>query len=127
MSTNFYVKTGKKVKKICNLGEEHEVDEVLHIGLSNFGWKFCLHIIPEIGIAELKDWIPVLKAGEIVDEYDKPISFDDMMWIINHPVVSQCRMDKHDGCILDDDGLWYSRGDKIGEGKSYCLVNGEFC
>lgn len=128
MSINYYVKTGKKIKEKCNLGHWHEVDEILHVGQSAAGWKFNLHIIPEKGILELDDWIPILRSGKIYDDNEQEISYDDMLYVIEHPVQSKLGPNENrPGCILDDDKLWFPTCNTIGKGKTYCLVSGVFC
>lgn len=132
MSTNYYVKTGRKEKVICNLGCEHEIDEILHLGKSALGWKFALHVIPEKGINELEDWKDVLKNGEILSECNEKITFEKIIEIITKPkftststksplyIDSRCSYDYSDDC-------YYLNEDPIGkEGGHYCLVSGDF-
>lgn len=56
----------------------------LHIGKSSYGWYFALHVIPELGINELINWIPLFaKPGSyILDENKQFISASDMIEII---------------------------------------------
>lgn len=132
MDTNYYIKTGKKEKVICNYGCEHMIDEILHVGAHSNGWKFCLHIIPEKNINGLNDWKPILQNGKIEDEYGKEISYDDML----NTIVGEYK-DKglnqvvvHDAfykTMLDlNDNLNYVNKDKLGKDGSYVLVEGEF-
>lgn len=69
MGTNYYTKLD---------GEE------LHIGKSSGGWCFSLHVIPELDINDLPDWIDFLKLNklEIKNEYGEIISLENMMSII---------------------------------------------
>ena len=128
MGTNFYVKTGKMEKVICNYGCEHLIEEELHVGKNSYGWKFNLHIIPDKGINELEDWRPILKSGKIFDEYDRAISYDEMIdYIVNKEPMEYkectdylCTCDKRDG-------LNYCVNNKIGkESISYVLNEGDF-
>ena len=128
MGTNFYVKTGKMKKVICNYGCEHEIEEELHIGKNSYGWKFNLHIIPDMGINELEDWRPILKSGKIYDEYDRPVSYEEMIDFI----INKKPMEYHGCtdylCTCDpEDGLNYCIKNEIGkESISYVLNAGEF-
>ena len=71
MGTNYYAITNRKIKVTCDCGFEHEINERLHIGKNSYGWMFALQCIPEKGIFELKDWMPILKEAQIKDEYDE--------------------------------------------------------
>ena len=127
MGTNYYLRTGRKVKKICNLGCEHTIEEELHIGKYSSGWKFCLHIIPENGINELEDWIPLLRSGTIFNEYGMEISFEEMMSCIENPNTCHYRQSNEPYTSYDHtDNRYYCNKDAIGKGGSYVLVKGEF-
>lgn len=51
----------------CSLENEH-------IGKSSSGWKFCFS--GATGKKCWDDWKRDLESGEIIDEYDQPISFE---------------------------------------------------
>lgn len=127
MSVNYYLKTGKK-KKIYNNGVESLIEEKIHIGKFNFGWKFCLHIIPEMNLNELKDWKPLLKSGKIFDEYGVKISYDEIMNYIKSPPFPFINTIQDEYCKVDTlDNKAYCLKNKIGiDGNSYVLVEGEF-
>lgn len=72
MGTNYYVK---------------EVDG-LHIGKSSAGWCFALHVYPDNGISDLKDWEPIFASEPIVDEYGRSVSNGQMMKVITNRTVS---------------------------------------
>ena len=136
MSTNYYVKTGRKEKVICNYGCEHEIDEELHIGKYSNGWKFCLHIIPEKNINNLEDWKKILKFGKIYDEYRREIFYDEMIeTIVGYDYENKgykpkkCANDYGGYYTMIDpnDGLYYVDKDELGKDGSYVLVEGEFC
>ena len=74
MGTNYYVKTNDKVFK-----DGFDVDEILHVGKSSYGWYFSLHVIPERGINTLRDWLPILQNGVIHNEYGETISYENML------------------------------------------------
>lgn len=62
--------------------------EPLHIGKSSAGWCFSLHIYPEKNINNLDDWKLLLNQSEsyILDEYNIPISFSEMVETITNRV-----------------------------------------
>ena len=138
MSTNYYVKTGKKEKVVCNLGCEHIIDEELHIGKYSIGWKFCLHIIPEKNINNLEDWKKILKSGKIYNEYQREISYEEMIETIigNYenkglvPIPSiydDTCLNMYRTMVDLNDNLLFTNKDKLGKDGSYVLVEGEFC
>ena len=59
-------------------------DEPLHIGKSSAGWCFSLHIIPDMGINELDDWIKLFEEPKsiIYDEYNSFIGIRCMLHVI---------------------------------------------
>jgi hypothetical protein len=134
MSTNYYIKTGKKEKVICNYGCEHLIDETLHIGKFNSGWKFCLHIIPEKNINNLEDWKKILKSGNIYNEYHREISYEEMIEIIvgdyeykgHKPKIYANELGGYYTMIDPNDGLYCVNKDELGKDGSYVLVEGEF-
>jgi hypothetical protein len=133
MSTNYYVKTGRKERVVCNYGCVHEIDERLHIGKYSNGCKFCLHIIPEKNINNLEDWKNVLKSGKIYNEYHRDISYEEMIETIvgDYEDKGLNQVVVHDAfykTMLDlNDNLNYVNKDKLGKDGSYVLVEGEFC
>lgn len=72
MGTNYYLH--ENVCTICGRG-----DEPLHIGKSIAGWCFGLHVIPEQGLNTLEDWAARWAKGVIKNEYDRPVTPEDMM------------------------------------------------
>jgi hypothetical protein len=133
MGTNFYAKTGRKEKVVCNYGSEHIIDEELHIGKYSNGWKFCLHIIPEKNINNLNDWKIILQNSEIKDEYGRAVTYDDMIKKIVgeykdkglDQVIAHCDFNK--SILVDlNDNLNYVIEDELGKDGSYVLVEGEF-
>lgn len=73
MGTNYFCKTGRKLDHYG-----FEVDEILHIGKSSYGWYFTLHIYPDKEITSLIDWLPLLQNGVIHNEYGEEVSYEDM-------------------------------------------------
>ena len=140
MGTNYFVKTGKMTTVTCNYGCQHQIEEELHIGKYAWGWKFCLHIIPEKGIYELNDWKPLFKSGLIFDEYKNQISYEDMIKLIVKPQEERLKNQTYSGRLLNacevpsycsydpTDDSFYVTENKIGEsGGHYVLVSGDFC
>ena len=80
MGTNYYLY--EKPPCPCCKREYPE----LHIGKSSGGWCFSLHIYPEEGINDLKDWkiLWVKQDAVIKDEYGKEISPVAMLDIIKN-------------------------------------------
>jgi len=64
MGMNYYVEE-KPACECCGCKYEQ-----IHIGKSSAGWCFSLHVIPEMGLNNLEDWVNFLKDKAIVDEYD---------------------------------------------------------
>ena len=90
MGCNYYVET----KKCECCGS----NDTLHIGKSSAGWAFSLHVIAEKNLNNFDDWKGFLKGKEILDEYGKIVSYDEMIEIITnrdddfkrHPIDSFC-------------------------------------
>jgi hypothetical protein len=52
----------------------------LHIGKSSTGWNFSLRIHPDQGIDDLASWRDLwAKGGAIFDEYDRPVTAEQML------------------------------------------------
>jgi len=99
MGTNFYWIKNKCDH--CGHSPEHR-----HIGKSSTGWCFALHVIPEEGINSLEDWLVRLAAeGSIVDEYDEPITLEDLIRIITQRDNNRKRHED-DSCIDHGSGTW---------------------
>lgn len=121
MGTNYYLH-----QKACpHCGHE---ETPLHIGKGSVGWCFALHVTPDEGIHDLKDWAQLwCKPGAvIVDEYGRVVSPESMAEIItdrrweeraytanflarNHAELGpngllRCRLDA--GCIAHGNGTW---------------------
>ena len=50
-----------------------------HIGASSAGWCFALHVYPEEGIGDLRDWERLWSQGVIVDEEGQELTPTEMM------------------------------------------------
>ena len=95
MSTNYYLRENL-FGRICRIGFKAKPD--LHIGLSAAGWCFQLHVIPELGIRDLEDWVKLWYGFiySIEDEYGRPVYPYEMVHIIagrhggkDHPGFTQ--------------------------------------
>lgn len=78
MGTNYYY--------YYNVCECCGRSDILHIGKSSCGWVFSLHILPELDINDLDDWINLFNTENsyIKDENDILISSTDMLDIITN-------------------------------------------
>lgn len=76
MGTNFYLQEQPPCE-CCKRPYEQR-----HIGKSSGGWYFALHVYPEEGINDLRDWKLLFSAGVIVDEYSRKISVEEMLDLI---------------------------------------------
>ena len=116
MGTNFYLRErGTKTD---------DLDAALHIGKSSQGWCFALHVIPEEGLFDLPDWERKFRDPkyEIIDEYRKPVSVDEMIfWITqrsfprpwdpadlarNSAVAGPNNLARHTYCATPGAGTW---------------------
>lgn len=80
MGTNYYLRLpGTNACKHCGRSDNAED---LHIGKSSHGWCFSLHVIPERGINDLDDWLPLFERYLIRDEYGEAITPREMLNII---------------------------------------------
>jgi hypothetical protein len=84
MGTNYY-----SVKRDINLDGDtfwdmRGTEGVLHIGKSSAGWCFSLHVIPELGINDLNDWVRMFIEPDrvIINEYLEIVPLDRMMGVI---------------------------------------------
>lgn len=75
MGTNYYLH-----KNTCDhCGRS---DERIHIGKSSGGWCFALCVHPEEHINDLPDWAEHWQNGIIKDEYDRPVTPEEMLTVI---------------------------------------------
>lgn len=89
MGTNFYVRIPYSLEDrdpvLCNAWNyAYDRDNLgegtwLHLGKSSGGWCFGVHVIPELGIRTLNDWVALfdqigIRDIEIKDEYGSPWS-----------------------------------------------------
>ena len=108
-----------------------------HIGKSSAGWCFSLHVYPEDGINDLKDWLSILETATIKDEYGQIISFGEMKKRIIERRWNRDGQEAFSAAFLDSNhanlgpnGLLRHRIDgrhciSQGEGTWDCLI-GEF-
>ena len=85
MGTNYYAK----------VPITDTITETLHIGKKSAGWKFIFMTHPLRNIASRTDLLRFLVTCDIpiIDEYDRPVSFDDFMKVIN--VEGRQEVDEH--------------------------------
>lgn len=88
MGTNYYVHTGP-----CETPCAHcKAPEAIHLGKSSGGWSFTFRAYPvwdgadrsEIGpvVSDYASWLKLLDLGEIRDEYDRAVSRDELLSLI---------------------------------------------
>lgn len=81
MGTNYYLM--KSEAGVCeHCGQAKQPAEELHIGKSSAGWCFSLHVMPEDGINDLADWLPLFEKYPICNEYGETISAETMREVI---------------------------------------------
>lgn len=99
MGTNYYL------YKFC---EHCDVDPIrLHIGKSSGGWCFALHVIPELKLNSLDDWMDEIEKsikydGYIQNEYCDRITLEGLHSVITDrkwpkPRNTQAVYAKHSG------------------------------
>src|SRR5687768_5156700 len=67
MGTNYYLfEPSITPLPAHNEDGEFKPDRLLHIGKSSHGWCFGLHVIPELGINDLDDWMKLFNKQEAV-------------------------------------------------------------
>lgn len=141
MGTNYY-----SVKRYVDFESEESfwdlrgTEDCIHIGKSSAGWCFSLHIVPELGINTLKDWIGMFIEPDriIIDEYRETVSFLDMIRIITNR--SRPQSNSWDATMLERNhaepgphGLvrhrieFFEYGGCVGHGEgTWDLIKGEF-
>lgn len=115
MGINYYLYPKSPCKE-C--GRPHEPK---HIGKDSSGWCFSLHVIPEEGINDLKDWKKLWNhSGAIIkDECGKKISMEDMEKIIT----------ERRGIVFDRGSFWLVQNSAVGgpNGLVRHRIDGKFC
>lgn len=139
MGTNYYLQFPDT--NICPHCGRRDEGERLHVGKSSGGWCFSLHVIPERGIEDLKDWEPFFLQGDIWDEYGEKVPVEEMRQIItsrgrkrpmdypNRWYRSEKEMLERNGAELGPNGLLRHRVGRScvrhGDGTWDC-IEGEF-
>lgn len=141
MGTNYYIKTGRKIKRTCpTCNHTHLEEEKYHIGKSSWGRYFTLHVDREHHLTDLKTWLAFLKKAlrkpksGIFDEYGEAVTLEDMVHCITRDRYFPERADKNVapgtpakwGDIYGEQNLVYSQGAKVGEDGLYVMLEGEF-
>jgi hypothetical protein len=121
MGTNYYsVRRGVDYETPESFWDIRGTEDCIHIGKSSAGWCFSLHVIPEMGIMNLNDWIDRFLDPDriIVDEYQETVSWDKMIRVITQR-KGQAPLDYADpgpngpsrhkighGCLGHGEGTW---------------------
>ena len=74
MSTNYYG---------YYAGQDHRLDEGVHLCQSSIGWEMLLQALPEDGITDIHAWLRQLDAFESIrSEYGEELTIDELLeWI----------------------------------------------
>lgn len=153
MGTNYYLATGRKERRRCDLGHTHLVPERYHIGKSSYGRYFSLHVAEVKGgavLRSLRDWREyaasrIAKGGWIEDEYGRRVSEEEMWRIVaregweGKPGWEGCADVGEPfvpGMWRSPGGRWYdeygerglikTHGLPVGEDGLYVLMEGDF-
>ena len=144
MGTNYYLCTGKTVKKTCSeCGHQYEEEEKLHVGKSSFGRYFSMQLHPSLGITGLSSWKKFIEQCmsdpeskdrcRIENEYGDLVEYQDLIDCITRDKVAPLEDGKlHKGdCygkwdIVGEKGLVYSAGADLGEDGLYVKISEEF-
>ncbi len=97
MSTNYYARS------------EYPLPCEVHIGKSNMGWAFALHVIPELKIDSLDVWKEIwARPGvSIFDEYGREVTPDEMLsTIVNRSHPRGLRRHSGDNLAGHGEGTW---------------------
>lgn len=92
MGTNYYVHT-----PACPNACDHcSASEQLHLGKSSVGWKF-LHQADDDWPRDkaYSLWLERAKSGEIRDEYDRPITLDELLAFIERKQDERSHLDDY--------------------------------
>ena len=87
MGTNYYsVRRGFDYESAESFWDLRGTEDCIHIGKSSMGWCFSLHVVPELGINNIEDWIRMFIEPDriIINEYQEIIPFDKMMGVITN-------------------------------------------
>ena len=84
MGTNYYLHSPKP-------SETEPAPDPIHIGKSSGGWCFSLHVMPNEGIHDLKDWETRWNQPgmQIFNEYSDLISAGEMLDIITKRIWAE--------------------------------------
>jgi len=121
MGTNYYWR--QQTHPGCEAcGRKPEYDD-LHIGKSSAGWTFSFHADEGRGLTSWRAWKEFLiqgeaeKRGEIVDEYDVRLTFEEFRSVVeerSHPRGLRNHAELHghvDRSFLDPEGHSMSPGE----------------
>ena len=107
MGTNYY--------HHINICEHCNRSDIIHIGKSSFGWTFSFHATDNI--RSWQDWQEALQDGKIFDEYDREVSLEDFIKLVEEkqkiPGALNHALQKYDydRDFVDNEGYSFSEGD----------------
>lgn len=82
-----------------------------HIGKSSYGWVFALHVDEWEGVNCLDDWKARFQTGHIYDEYERPLTPEQMIKIIEDKQDGQRHPFSDSRCVGRDEFCDYITGD----------------
>ena len=147
MGMNYYLVTGRKTTKVCDLGFTHEIDEVLHVGKSSYGRYFTLHktVAPDgTKLDCLEAWKKYVEDkcpdGWFQNEGGNKVSMADMVDCITRTNWEPSKYAQENftedmvgtSAGLDGGDVWGERGfvrtkiDEVGKDGLYVLLDADF-
>lgn len=117
MGTNYYVHT-----PACADACEHcSASEQLHLGKSSGGWRFLFQADEDWPREQAYSlWLERAKLGEIRDEYDRPITLDELLKFVAVKQEARSHMnplpDEPRGPLYDS----LRKSDFVCEGYDFC-------
>ena len=79
MGLNYYVLESTVCPSCGETIQPKDPTKALHIGKSDVGWCFKLHVIPELGLHTFEDWQAYLQDRNILDDYGRPIPLQQLI------------------------------------------------
>lgn len=116
MSTNFYVETNETCVANCpTCGHEIGTERVsLHLGKSSCGWPFLFKMYDGDTLENAyENWLKRLSLGQIVDEYGKPHTIEELLARIDEcaKVTATRTVTVYAEWLVDDEGRRWESGE----------------
>jgi hypothetical protein len=122
MGTNYYAVSKKEnftETELSHLADDLDDDEVIiHLGKSSGGWRFSLHVYPEIGLMSWNDILTIAENSvRILDEYEEEVTLDFFIDVVTDRKWG--RVSSDEDYMIDKHGLRIHPID-----NSHCIGNG---